>query len=154
MAFTISQTYRSGECRVCHTILKTIGSLYFLCALCNSKDPHVVHIWHLSLPQTKCKTQTLFPCSIQFSHSLMSNSLRPHGRQHVRPPWPSPTPGVYSTHVHCVSEAIQPIHPLWSPSPPTFKPSEDQGLLNESIIRIRWPKYWSFSFNISPSNEY
>ena len=84
----------------------------------------------------------------------MSNSLWHHGRQHVRPPWPSPTPGVYSTHVHCVSEAIQPIHPLLSPSAPTFNPSEDQGFLNESILHIKWPKYWSFSFSISPSNEY
>ena len=84
----------------------------------------------------------------------MSNSLWHHGRQYVRPPWPSPTPGVYSTHVHCVSEAIQPIHPLLSPSAPTFNPSEDQGFLNESILHIKWPKYWSFSFSISPSNEY
>ena len=84
----------------------------------------------------------------------MSNSLWHHGRQHVRRPWPSPTPGVYSTHVHCVSEAIQPIHPLLSPSAPTFNPSEDQGFLNESILHIKWPKYWSFSFSISPSNEY
>ena len=51
------------------------------------------------------------------------------------------------THVHRVSDAIQPSHPLSSPSP-TFN------LSNESALRIRWPKYWSFSFNISPSNEY
>ena len=58
------------------------------------------------------------------------------------------------THVHWVSDAIQPSHPLWSPSPPTFSLSQDQGLFNESVLRIRWPKYWSFSFNISPSNEH
>ena len=45
-------------------------------------------------------------------------------------------------------------HPLLSPSSPAFNLSQHQGLLNESILRIRWPKYWSFSLRISPSNEY
>ena len=51
-------------------------------------------------------------------------------------------------------DAIQPSHPLLSPSPPAFNPSQYQGLSNESVLCIRWPKYWSFSFSISPSNEY
>ena len=58
------------------------------------------------------------------------------------------------THVHRVGDAIQPSHPLSSPSPPTFNLSQHQGLSNDSALRIRWPKYWSFSLNISPSNEY
>ena len=58
------------------------------------------------------------------------------------------------THVHRVTDAIQPSHPLSSPSPPTFNLSQHQGLSNESVLCIRWPKYWSFSFSISPSNEY
>ena len=59
------------------------------------------------------------------------------------------------THVHWVSDAIQPSHPLSSPSPSTFNLSQHQGVFsNESALGIRWPKYWSFSFNISPSNEY
>ena len=58
------------------------------------------------------------------------------------------------THVHWVSDAIQPYHPLLSPSPPAFNVSQHQGFSNESFLRIRWPKYWSFSFSISPSNEY
>ena len=58
------------------------------------------------------------------------------------------------THVHRVGDAIQPSHPLWSPSPPAFNLSQHQGLLHESFLCIRWPKYWSFSFNISPSNEH
>ena len=58
------------------------------------------------------------------------------------------------THVHWVSDAIQPSHPLSSPSPPTFNLPQHQGLFNESVLCIRWPKYWSFSFSISPSNEY
>ena len=52
------------------------------------------------------------------------------------------------THVHRVGDAIQPSHPLSSPSPPAFNLSHNRGLL-----RIRWPKYWSLSFNISPFNE-
>ena len=56
------------------------------------------------------------------------------------------------THVHQVSEAIQPAHPLSSPYPPAIFPS--RVFSNESVFRMRWPKYWSFSFNISPSNEH
>ena len=52
-----------------------------------------------------------------------------------------------------VSDAIQPSHPLSSPSPP-FNCSQHQGLFKWVSLHIRWPKYWSFSFNISPSNEY
>ena len=58
------------------------------------------------------------------------------------------------THVHWVGDTIHPSHPLSSPSPPVFKLSQHQVFLNESVLRIRWPKYWTFSFNISPSNEY
>ena len=58
------------------------------------------------------------------------------------------------THIHWVSDVIQPSHPLSSPSPPALNLSQDQGLSKESALRIRWPKYWSFSFNISPSNEH
>ena len=59
------------------------------------------------------------------------------------------------THVHCVRDAIQPYHPLLSPSPPALNLYQHQGLIsNELAPRVRWPKYWSFSFNISPSNEH
>ena len=58
------------------------------------------------------------------------------------------------THVHWVDDAIQPSHPLSSPSPSTFSLSQHQGLFNESVVCIRWPKDWSFSFSISPSSEY
>ena len=57
------------------------------------------------------------------------------------------------THVHRVGDAIQPSHPLLSPSP-TFNLAQHQGLSNESVLLIRWPKYWSCSFKINPSNEY
>ena len=52
-----------------------------------------------------------FP-SVQFSHSVMSDSFRPHGPQHTRPPCPSPTPGFTQTHVHWVGDAIQPCSPV------------------------------------------
>ena len=63
--------------------------------------------------------------SAQFSHSVVSDSLRPHESQHTRPPCPSPTPGV-QTHVHRVGDAIQPSHPLSSPFPPALNPSQHQ----------------------------
>ena len=63
-------------------------------------------------------------------------------------------PEFTQTHAHRVDDAIQPSHPLSSPSPPALNPSQHQGLSNESALHIRWPKYWSFSFNISPSNEH
>ena len=58
------------------------------------------------------------------------------------------------THVHRVGDAIQPSHPLLSPCPPAFNLSQHQGLFQESVLHIRWPKHWNFSFSISPSNEY
>ena len=58
------------------------------------------------------------------------------------------------THVHWISDAIQPSHPLLSPSPPAFNASQHQGFPSESALHIKWPKNWSFSSIISPSNEY
>ena len=58
------------------------------------------------------------------------------------------------THVHWVCDSIQPSHPLSSPSPPVLNLSQHQGFSNKSALPIRWPKCWSFSFDISPSNEH
>ena len=58
------------------------------------------------------------------------------------------------THVHWVSDAIQPSHPLLSPFPPPSVFPSIRVFSNESVLRIRWPKYWSFSFSISTSNDY
>ena len=59
------------------------------------------------------------------------------------------------THVHCVGNTIQPSHPLLSPSPPAPNPPLNFRVFsNESTLRMRWPKYWSFSFSVSPSNEH
>ena len=57
-------------------------------------------------------------------------------------------------HVHRVSDAIQPSHPLSSTSPQALSPSQHQDIFNESALCFRCPKYWSFNFNISPSNEH
>ena len=62
-------------------------------------------------------------------------------------------PDLTWTHVHRVGDAIQPSHPLSSPSPALVFPSIGV-FSSESVLHIRWPKYWSFSFSISPSNEY
>ena len=95
------------------------------------------------------------PPSVQFSCSVVSDSLRPHGLQHARLPCPSPTPlELAQTHVHRVSDAIQPSHLLSSPSLlPSIFPSI-RVFSNESVLCIRWPKDRSISFSISPSNEY
>ena len=86
----------------------------------------------------------------------MSDSLRPHGLQHTRPPCPSPTPGVYSN--SCPSN--QWCHSTISSSVIPFSsrlqsfPASGLSQMVFSALHIRWPKYWSFSFNISPPNEY
>ena len=93
-------------------------------------------------------------CSVQFSHSVVSNSLRPHESQHARPPCPSPSPRVHSDS----RPSSQWCHPtililgrpllLLPPIPPSIKTFS-----NKSTLRMRWPKYWIFSFSIIPSKE-
>jgi len=91
--------------------------------------------------------------SVQFSCSVASDSLRPHELQHARPPCPSPTPRVHS------DSSIESVMPsshlifcrpllLLPPIPPSIRVFS-----NESTLRMRWPKYWSFSFSIIPSKE-
>ena len=63
-------------------------------------------------------------------------------------------PEFTQTHVHWVSDAIQPSQPLSFPSPLACSLSQHQGLFKQVSSSHRWPKYWSFSFSISPSNEY
>ena len=94
-----------------------------------------------------------FSFSIQFSCSVVSDSLWLHGLQHARPPCPSPTPRVYP------NSCPRSLWCHWTISscharllPPSVFPSI-RVFANESVL-IRWPKYWSFSFNISPSNEH
>ena len=92
--------------------------------------------------------------SVQFSCSVVSDSLRPHEPQHARPPCPSPIPRVYPNscplswwyHPTTSSSLVPFLLPSIFPSIRVFS--------NESTLHMRWPKYWSFSFNISPSNEH
>ena len=92
--------------------------------------------------------------SVQFSCSVVSDSLWPHELQHVRLPCPSPTPGVYpnscplSRWCHLTILSCHPLFLL-----PSILPNI-RVFSNKSTLHIRWPKYWSFSFNISPSNEH
>ena len=86
----------------------------------------------------------------------MSDSLQPHGPQHARPPCPSPTPGIYLPKLMSI-ESVMPSNHLILCHPLHLLPSiflSIRVFSNESALRIRWPKYWSFSFNISPSNEH
>ena len=91
--------------------------------------------------------------SVQFSHWVMSNFLRPHGLQHARLPCPSPTLRAYSN--SCPQSRSMPSNHLILCGPllllPLIFPSI-RVFSNESVLCIRWPKYWSFS--ICPSNEY
>ena len=91
--------------------------------------------------------------SVQFSRSVVSDSLRPNESQHGGPPCSSTTVEFTQTRVRPVGDAIQPFHPLLSLSPPALNLCQHQGLSNESTLPMRGSKYWSFSFSISPSNE-
>ena len=92
---------------------------------------------------------------VQFSPSILSDSLPLHGLQHARPPCPSPNPGAYSNSCplswSChptISSSVVPFSscPQIFPSIGVFS--------NESILHIRWPMYWSCNFSINPSSEY
>ena len=92
--------------------------------------------------------------SVQFSCSVLSDSLRPHESQHTRPPCPSPSPGVHSNSLPI--ESVMPSSHLILCCPllllPPIPPS-NRVFSNESTLRMRWPKYWNFSFSIIPSKE-
>ena len=82
----------------------------------------------LKIPSVKPSSALEIISSIQFSRSAVSDSLWPHEPQHARPPSPSPTTRAPQTHVHWIRDAIQPSHPLSSPSPPDLNLSQHQGL--------------------------
>ena len=94
------------------------------------------------------------PGSVHLSRSVMSDSLRPHGL-HAAPGFPvhHQLPELAQTLAHQVSDAIHQSHPPSSPSP-AFNLFCIMVFSKESVLQIRWPKYCSFSFSISPSNEY
>jgi len=108
-------------------------------------------------PSTEWISKMLYPyngvfSSVQFSRSVVSDSLQLHELQHTRPPCPSPTPGVHlNSHPSMPSSHLILHHPhhLLSPIPPSIRVFS-----NESTLCMSWPKYWSFSFSIIPSKEY
>ena len=87
----------------------------------------------------------LYISSVQFSRSVVSDSLWPHDHSTPGLPVHHQFSEFTQTHVHRVCDAIQPSHPLSSPSPPAPIPPSIRLFSNESTLRIRWPKYWSFS---------
>ena len=93
--------------------------------------------------------------SVQFTCSVMSNSLPPHELQHASPPCPSSTPGVHPN----PWQLSRRCHPTVSSSAlaysscPQSSPASGSFPMSQFFL-IRWPKYWSFSFNISPSSEH
>ena len=100
----------------------------------------------LATLKTSCKVK------LQFSRSLVSDSLRPHEPQQARPPCPSPTPGV-----HLNPCPLMPSNHLILCRPLLLLPSIFPSIRvfsNESALHIRWPKYWRSSFSISPSKEH
>jgi len=112
------------------------------------EDTHFLWLWWCME-----REQGASVSSVQFSRSVVSDSLWPHESQHTRPPCPSPSPGVHSD--SCPSSqwchpAISSCHPLLllPPIPPSIRVFS-----NESTLRMRWPKYWSFSFSIIPYKE-
>ena len=118
--------------------------------------------------------------SVQFSHSVLSDSLQPHGLPNTRVPsvqfssvtqscltlcnpmyCSRPVFSVYhrllelaQTHVHWAIDPIQPSHPLWSPSPLALSLSQHQGLFQWVNSLHQVPQYWKFRFSINPYNEY
>ena len=86
--------------------------------------------------------------SVQFSRSVVSDSLRHHESLHARPPCPPPTPGVHSDSRPSSHLILGRPLLLLPPIPPSIRVFS-----NESALHMRWPKYWSFSFSIIPSKE-
>ena len=86
--------------------------------------------------------------------SVVSDSLWPHEQQHTSFPTLHHLPELAQTHAYWVSDAIQAAHPLLSPSVTSFSLSQHQGLFHWVLSSYQVATYWSFSFSISPSNEY
>ena len=112
--------------------------------------------WHVLISTAVKETiqPLLMQHSVQFSHSVMSNFVTPWTVAHQTSLSITNTQEPILTHVCHVGDAIQPSHPLSSPSPPAFNLPQHQDLFKWSVLHIRCPKHWSFSFNISPSNEH
>ena len=141
---TIQALWKDSWCQstrfifYCVTFIKFSASQYLSLLICKLRSCcNTLYLLEVEWDNTKiwnnrlrCLQQGLALIqfsSVQFSHSVMSVSLRPPGLQHARLPCPSRTLGAVSNSRHQVGDAIQPSHPLSSPSPPTFNLSQDQG---------------------------
>ena len=128
-----------------------MNEFFFLTFISTSLKKTLKTIYIMSITGTE---QLRFIGSVQFSCSVMSDSLWPHEPQHTRPPCPLPILRVYpnscplSRWCHPAISSCRPLLPL-----PSILPSI-RVFSNESALRIRWPKYWCFSFNTSPFNEH
>ena len=120
----------------CHEMMGLDAMMFFECWVLSQ-------LFHS--PLLSSSTGSLVPLSVQFSHSVISDSLQPHGLQHAR---------LIQTHVQGVGDAIQSFHPLSSLLLPHSIFPSIRVFSNESVLHIRWPKYWSFSLSISTSNEH
>ena len=145
----------------CNSISPGSTDAHHLCLLVHSA-PHPSHpslplcnvflFQHVNmLPSLHFLEKSTSQSVSQFHRSVVSNSLRPHESQHARPPCPSPTPEITQTHIHQVGDSIKLVMPsshlilcrpllLLPPIPPSIRVFS-----NESTLRMRWPKYWSFS---------
>ena len=128
----------------------------WLDGITNSMDMSLSKLWELVMDREAwcAVVHGVAKSSAQFSRSVVSDSLRPHGLQHARPPCPSQTPGVYSNS----GPSSQWCHPAISSSVIPFSSCPQSLPASESFpmsqLLRRWPKHWSFSFSISPSNEH
>ena len=127
LKFFVCTFYIGSQVLISPTIPVFLPSVLLMFVLCISVQS-LSHVWLFVTPWTAA-------CQVSLSNHQLLESTQ--------------------THAHQVGDAIQPSHPLSSPSPPALSLSQHQVFSNESALCIRWPKYWSFnSFNISPSNEH
>ena len=108
----------------CGYQLGPTGPMYYL----KPVFPYFLSRWSVCWYEWGIKVPHYYCVTVQFSHSVVSDSFWPHGLQYARFPCLLPTHRLAQTHVHQVGDAIQPVHPLLSPSPPVFNLSQHQGL--------------------------
>ena len=126
-----------------------------MCVFIHTPTPHTHTYMYAHIHAISIYISTIWNTQFSSVAQLCSTLCNPMYYSTPGLPVHHQLPELTQTHVHSVSDAIQPSHPLLSSSPPAFNLSQNQGLFKwEVLLCIRWPKYWSFSFSISPSSEY